>query len=182
MKKKSSIYHMAVCALMAAVMCVVGPMSIPIGSVPISLTNMVVCLAACLLGMRWGSVSVLVYLALGACGLPVFSSYSGGLAKFVGPTGGYLIGDILLALIAGFFVVKFGNKIGWNILGMVLGTVVLYAFGTVWFVILMQCSIWTALLQCVFPFLIFDALKIVFAAVVGSLVRKQLVKAKLIEE
>lgn len=58
----------------------------------------------------------------------------------------------------------------------------LYAFGTVWFVILMQCSIWTALLQCVFPFLIFDALKIVFAAVVGSLVRKQLVKAKLIEE
>ena len=181
MKKKSSVYHMAVCALMAAVMAVVGPMSIPIGAIPISFTNMVICLAVCLLGMKWGTVSVLVYLLLGACGLPVFSSYTGGLAKFVGPTGGYLIGDILLALIAGFFVVKFGNKIGWNIVGMVLGTIVLYAFGTAWFVILMQCSLWTALLQCVFPFLIFDALKIIFAALVGSVVRRQLIKASLIE-
>ena len=181
MKKKSSIYHMTVCALMAAAMCVLGPMSIPIGAIPISLTNLVICLTVCLLGMRWGTVSVLVYLLLGACGLPVFSGYSGGLAKFAGPTGGYLIGDILLALIAGFFVVKFGYKIGWNIVGMALGTVVLYVFGTAWFVVLMKCSIWTALTQCVFPFLVFDALKIVFAALVGSVVRKQLIKANLIE-
>ena len=181
MKKKSSIYHMAVCALMAAVMAVVGPMSIPIGAIPISFTNMIVCLTVCLLGMRWGTISVLVYLMLGACGLPVFSGYTGGLAKFAGPTGGYLIGDILLALLAGFFVVRFQNKVGWNILGMALGTILLNTFGTVWFVILMKCSVWTALLQCVFPFLIFDALKIIFAALVGSLIRQQLVKANLVE-
>ena len=65
-------------ALMTAVMCVLGPLSVPIGAVPISLTNLVICLAAWLLGARLGTLSVLVYLLLGAVGVPVFSGQAGG--------------------------------------------------------------------------------------------------------
>ena len=82
MKHRYSAYDLAVCGLMAAVMCVLGPLSIPIGAVPVSFTNFVVCLAVCLLGWKWGTVSVAVYLLLGLVGLPVFSGYAGGWASW----------------------------------------------------------------------------------------------------
>ena len=96
MEKKLTTYQMAVTALMAAVMCVLGPLSVPIGAIPISLTNLVICFSAWLLGPKFGTLSVAVYLALGAVGLPVFSGYGAGLAKLAGPTGGYLVGYLLL--------------------------------------------------------------------------------------
>ena len=102
MKNRSSIYQLTTCALMVALMCVLGPMSIPIGPVPVSFTNLVIYLAVYLLGMKGATISCLVYLLLGAVGLPVFSGYQGGLAKLTGPTGGYLVGFILMALICGF--------------------------------------------------------------------------------
>lgn len=180
--KKSSIYQLTVCALMAAVMCVLGPMSIPIGAVPISFTNLVIYLAVCLLGMKWGTVSLVVYLLLGTCGLPVFSSYTGGLGKLAGPTGGYLVGFIFLALISGLFLERSHNHIGWTILGMILGTAVAYAFGTAWFIIQMKCGLWYALTICVFPFLVFDLIKIVAATLVGGTIRRQLIRAHLVED
>lgn len=182
MQKKSAIYHMTVCALMAAVMCVLGPLSIPIGAVPISFTNLVICLTACLLGWKWGSVSVIVYVLLGMVGLPVFSAYSGGLAKLAGPTGGYIIGYVFITLIGGIFIQKFHSKYGWTILGLVLGVAVTYAFGTAWFVIQMECTLWYALTVCVFPFIVVDLIKIVVATFVGGTVRRQLIKAHLIED
>lgn len=182
LKHKSSVYQLTVCALMAAVMCVLGPLSIPIGAVPISLTSLVIYLTVCLLGMKWSTVSVVVYLLLGLCGLPVFSGYGAGLAKLAGPTGGYLVGFIFLALIAGFFVERFRNNLIWDLVGMVLGTVVTYAFGTIWFILQMQCALWYALTACVFPFLLFDALKMVAAAVVGGVIRRQLIRAHLVED
>ena len=94
MEKKLTTYQMAVTALMAAVMCVLGPLSVPIGAIPISLTNLVICFSAWLLGPKFGTLSVAVYLALGAVGLPVFSGYGAGLAKLAGPTGGYLGGSL----------------------------------------------------------------------------------------
>lgn len=72
---KQNTHRMTLAALMAAVMCVLGPLSLPIGAVPISLTNFAVALAVWLLGPKWSAVSVAVYLALGAVGLPVFSGY-----------------------------------------------------------------------------------------------------------
>jgi len=104
--KKITAYQMAVTALMAAVMCVLGPLSIPIGAVPISLTNFVICMTVWLLGAKLGTLSVAVYLALGAVGLPVFSGYGAGLAKLAGPTGGYLIGFLPMAFIGGLFIEK----------------------------------------------------------------------------
>ena len=85
--KKLTTYQMAVTAVMAAVLCVLGPLTVPIGAVPISLANFVICLTAWLLGPKFGTLSVVIYLALGAIGIPVFSGYGAGLAKLAGRAG-----------------------------------------------------------------------------------------------
>ena len=106
MKKKSTVYQLTTCALMAALMCILGPNSVPIGPVPVSLTNLVIYLAVYLLGTKGSTISYIVYLFLGMVGLPVFSGYEGGFGKLAGPTGGYLIGFILMAIVCGIFMEK----------------------------------------------------------------------------
>ena len=88
--RNESVKTMTMCAIMAALMCILGPMSIPIGAVPISFTNLVIYLTVYLLGAKKGCISYLIYMLLGVVGLPVFSGYTGGIAKLAGPTGGYL--------------------------------------------------------------------------------------------
>lgn len=177
-----SIRQMAAIALMSALMCLLGPLSIPIGAVPISLTNFVIYLAVFLLGAKLGAISCFVYLLLGTAGLPVFSGYSGGLAKLAGPTGGYLVGFIFMALISGAFIQKNRGKTALSILGMTLGTLVAYLFGTVWFVMEARCSIWYALTVCVFPFFIGDAVKILIASKTGPLIQRSLRAAGLVKK
>lgn len=175
--KKITTYQMAVTALMAAVMCVLGPLSVPIGAVPISLTNLVICLTVWLLGPKFGTLSVAIYLALGAVGIPVFSGYGAGLAKLAGPTGGYLIGFLPMALIGGLFIEKSKGQPILSGIGLVLGIAVSYAFGTAWFVIQMQCELSYAMAVCVYPFIAFDLAKVVISCVVGALLRKRLTQA-----
>lgn len=182
MEKRSMIYQMTTCALMAALMCVLGPMSIPIGPVPVSFTNLVIYLAVYLLGMKGATISYIVYMLLGAVGLPVFSGYEGGLAKLAGPTGGYLVGFILMALICGFCMEKSHANALITILGMILATLVAYLFGTVWFVLQMKCKVWYALTVCVFPFIPFDIAKILIATALGKSVRVALTKANLLPQ
>lgn len=182
MQKKHSLYLMTACALMAALMCVVGPMSVPIGVIPVTLTNLVIYLSVYLLGMQGAFLSTLVYLLLGAVGMPVFSGMQGGLAKLVGPTGGYLIGFLFVALIGGLFMKKSGGKTIPTVLGLILGTAVLYFFGTVWFVFQTQSQVWYALTVCVFPFIPFDLGKIAIASVLGTLIRRALIKSGLLPE
>lgn len=98
MKNKKMVY----CALMAAVLCVISPLSIPVGAVPISLATLGVMLAGALLGAQLGTLSVLIYLVLGWVGLPVFAGYSSGFTCLFGPTGGYMIGYLFLAFLTGF--------------------------------------------------------------------------------
>lgn len=106
--------QMVLIALMTAVTCVLGPLSIPLpfSPVPISLTNFAIFLAIFVLGMKSGTISFIIYLLLGAIGVPVFSSFRGGLQVLAGPTGGYLIGFIFLALIMGFALDHFNRKLG----------------------------------------------------------------------
>ena len=72
--QKITTYQMAVTAVMAAVLCVLGPLTVPIGAIPISLANFVICLTAWLLGPKFGTLSVVIYLAIGLIGVPVFSA------------------------------------------------------------------------------------------------------------
>ena len=148
-------------ALCAAVLCVVSPFTIPgPGAVPISLATFCVMLAALLFGWAKAMTAVAVYLALGAAGLPVFAGGAGGIGVLMGPTGGYLFGYLFLALFGGLFY----KRTFWVQLPMVLlGTLVLYAFGTAWFVIRLDQKLTYALTVCVLPFLPGDAIKIAAA-------------------
>ena len=177
MEKKLTTYQMAVTALMAAVMCVLGPLTVPIGAVPISLANFVICLTAWLLGPKFGTLSVAVYLCIGLIGVPVFSGYGAGLAKLAGPTGGYLVGYLLLALIGGLFIEKSNGNPVVSGIGLVLGDAACYVLGTAWFVFQIQCELGYALSVCVYPFIALDLAKIVVSCVVGALLRKRLVQA-----
>lgn len=172
---------MALIALMAAVTCVLGPLSltIPVSPVPISLTNLAVYFTVYVLGMKRGTISYFVYLLIGLVGLPVFSSFSGGAGKLFGPTGGYLIGFIFMALICGFFIEKWPSKLYLHFAGMVLGTAVCYLFGTVWLAYQGNMGFYTALAAGVIPFLPGDLVKIIIALLAGPVIRKQLKRAGL---
>ena len=89
---RSKTYEITMTALMAAVTCILAPLSIPIGPVPISFTNLAIYLSLYLLGWKRGTISYLIYLLIGLIGLPVFSGFTGGVGKLAGPTGGYIIG------------------------------------------------------------------------------------------
>lgn len=180
MKKKSTVYQLTTCALMAALMCILGPNSIPIGPVPVSLTNLVIYLAVYLLGTKGSTISYIVYLFLGMVGLPVFSGYEGGFGKLAGPTGGYLIGFILMAIVCGIFMEKSHANVWITSLGMVLGTIVAYLFGTVWFIHQLDYTWGQALAVCVWPFIPFDLIKIVIAGILGKSIRHALSKAHLL--
>ena len=161
--------QMVLIALMTAVTCVLGPLSIPLpfSPVPISLTNFAIFLAIFVLGMKSGTISFIIYLLLGAVGVPVFSSFRGGFQVLAGPTGGYLIGFIFLALIMGFALDHFDRKLLPTIIGMIIGMVVCYAFGTVWLAKLLSLSFKEGLMMGVIPYLAGDAAKIIIAAIVG---------------
>ena len=161
--------QMVLIALMTAVTCVLGPLSIPLpfSPVPISLTNFAIFLAIFVLGMKNGTISFIIYLLLGAVGVPVFSSFRGGLQVLAGPTGGYLIVFIFLALIMGFALDHFDRKLLPTIIGMIIGMVVCYAFGTVWLAKLLSLSFKEGLMMGVIPYLPGDAAKIIIAAIVG---------------
>lgn len=176
---KTKTFQLATCGVFAALLCIFGPLALPIGPVPISLATFVIYLAAFILGGKLGTVSVIVYILLGAVGLPVFSGYAGGLAKLTGPTGGYIIGYIPMAFIAGLAVSKFYNNKVVVVIGYILATAVLYLLGTAWFVIQLKCKVWYALTVCVFPFLIGDGAKIAVAIIIGMIIKKRI--ANLIE-
>lgn len=177
MKTDFSIRSMALAALMAAVLCVLGPLSIPVGPVPLSLATLAIYLTLYLLGWKWGFAAVLVYVLLGTAGLPVFSGFAGGLGKLLGPTGGYIVGYLFLALAAGPFV-QYGRGRLLQFAGMALGTAVLYAFGTAWFCFQGGFALGEALQKCVWIFIPGDLLKMAAAAAVGPLLRSRVLKAE----
>ena len=162
--RKTSTYAMVVTALMAAVTCILAPLSVPIGPVPISLTNFAIYLSLYLLDWKKGTLSYLIYLLLGLVGLPVFSGFTGGLAKLAGPTGGYIIGFIPMAIIAGIVIDKFTNR-GIQIIGMI---------GTAWFCLQAGYTVGAALAVCVIPFIPADLCKMIIAMIIGPMVRKRL--------
>jgi len=171
---KTKLNSMVIAAMLAAVMCILGPISLPIGPVPISLTNMVIFFTVTLLGCKYGTISTAIYVLIGIAGLPVFSGYSGGMAKLMGPTGGFIVGFILLAFVSGFFIDLAKGKKSVIIFGLVLGAAIDYVCGTAWFVFLTKSSVLHALAICVFPFLIGDAIKIFIAVYAGEMLKARI--------
>ncbi len=142
--------------LAAAMLCVLAPIAVPVGDVPLSLGTLVILIAAGMLGSWRTLAAVAVYLVLGAVGLPVFSGFTGGFGRLLGPTGGFLIGYLPLALIVGTGKGK--------VVPMIVGNFALYAVGMVWYMFYADVPVWTALAVCVLPYLPLDAVKLAAAA------------------
>lgn len=182
--KNTKVYNMTVIAMMAAIMCIVAPslnISIPISPVPLTLAFFVIYITAYVLRPVPATACIGLYLLLGLAGLPVFSGFSGGLQKLAGPTGGYLIGYLFMAWICAFFIWKWSDKVYMHIVGMILGSLAAYAFGTIWFCISRNVGFLAALGVCVIPYLFGDAIKIAMAAAAGPLIRRKLIKSGFIE-
>ena len=171
--RKGRIYTLSATALMTAVTCILAPLSLPIGPVPVTLTNLVINLSLYLLGWRCAAVSCAVYILLGLAGLPVFSGFSGGFGKLAGPTGGYIIGFLPMAVAAGLIISHTKKRI-LHFLAMAAGTALCYALGTAWFCVVMDASPAAALAACVLPFIPGDILKMLLALLAGPAVRKRI--------
>ena len=165
------IRRMSLTAMMAAVISVLSPIAVPLSAgVPVSLATLAVMLAGALAGSRIGTLSVLIYLLLGMLGLPVFAGYTSGAIILFGMTGGYLFGYLPLAFLcgAGAAYGKGKTKTARTaalIAGMAGGTIVLYLFGTAWFICYTGMSVSAAAAACVLPFLPGDILKMAMVCV-----------------
>jgi len=170
--------NLILCAVFAAITAVTSGLVIPLPftPVPMTLATLSVMLTGGFLGSKYGSVSMIVYVLLGCFGAPVFSGYTGGLDKLVGPTGGYLIGYILTAFITGIIIEKINkkNSLYINTAAMALGLSACYILGTLWFMISTGTPLWASLVSCVFPFLIGDVLKIIAGALLVKKLRPAL--------
>lgn len=175
---KLSTKQLTTIGVMTAVTCILGPLAIPLSfsPVPISLTNLAIYISIYVLGTKSGTISYIVYLLLGLVGLPIFSNFTGGLAKLAGPTGGYLIGFIFLAIVGGIFVDHFQGKIYMHAIGLVIGTAICYLFGTLWLAFQAHLTIEAALWAGVIPYIPGDIAKVVIALIIGPQLRKQIKK------
>ena len=171
--RSSHTYAMVSTALMTAVTCILAPLSVPIGPVPISFTNLAIYISLYLLDWKRGTVSYFLYLLIGFAGLPVFSGFTGGVAKLAGPTGGYIVGFIPMAIIAGIVIDHFNQR--WlQLLGMIIGTAICYALGTAWFCMQAGYTVSAALAVCVFPFIPTDLVKMLIAMTIGPAIRQRM--------
>lgn len=156
----SKIQSMTRCAFGAALMAVCAWITVP-GSVPFTLQTFGLFLLLELLGGRQGTLAVVTYLLMGAVGLPVFSGFRGGIGTLLGATGGYLSGFVVTALIYWFLSQRHCPPL----LGLTLGMLGCYGFGTVWYwgLYAKGTDLLSVLCACVFPFLIPDGLKLFLA-------------------
>jgi biotin transport system substrate-specific component len=157
---RTTIKELTLCALFAALNAVLAQISIPIGPVPINLTHLSTYTAAGLLGARYGALSQLVYVLMGAIGLPVFSGFSGGLGRVFGPTGGYILAYIGSAFLSGFLMERFGRKsVKAMAAAIYSGWILTYLLGTLWYSLITHVNFAAAFMVCVLPFLAGDCLK-----------------------
>ena len=171
---KLTTYDLVLCALCAAVTCILAPLSVPLaGEVPVSLATFAVLLSGILLGAKLGGLSQLIYVLLGSVGVPVFAGWTGGIGITLGVTGGYIIGYIPMAFIAGLIYHKFGRnasgvrKYTVMFIAMIISTAVLYTFGTAWFMAQTGMILGASMAACVIPFLPGDLIKIVAVMLVA---------------
>ena len=168
-------------ALFAAIIAICSWIQIPL-TVPFTLQTFAVFCTLGILGGKNGTISVLLYIILGAVGVPVFAGFSGGVGVLLGTTGGYIIGFLFTALLYWAITNFFGDKLPVMIIAMALGLVVCYAFGTAWFMLVYArttgaVGLMTALGWCVFPFILPDCVKIALAILLAKRIPKHLVRS-----
>lgn len=160
---------MVLCSLFAALTAICAWIAVPIPPVAFTLQTFAVLLTLGLLGGKWGSVSILLYLLLGIVGLPVFSGFRGGAGALLDATGGFLWG-FLLGGLAYWLLEKMGK-----IPAMIAAQVVFWLCGCWWFrVYAGSIGFGAAFLACVVPYLIPDALKLAMAYILSGRIGRQI--------
>jgi biotin transport system substrate-specific component len=177
-KRKMKTIDLAYMALGAVIITVCSWISIPT-TVPFTMQTFAVFCVLGLLGGKRGTISILVYILLGAVGVPVFAGFSGGFGIIIGPTGGYIVAFVLMGLLYWLIEALFGSKLYIRIIAMLAGLLVCYAFGTAWFMVVYArqtgpMTLGAALASCVVPFIIPDLIKMALAILITSRVGKYL--------
>ena len=172
--------EIAYIGLCTALIAVCSWISIPL-TVPITLQTFAIFLTVALLGLKNGIITVLVYILLGAIGLPVFSGFKSGAAVLLGTTGGYIIGFLFSAIVVGLILKFFGKSTLVMFISMIIGLIVCYIFGTIWFMIVYMkntgdIGLVSVLSWCVIPFIIPDIIKIILAIILYKPLSKELIK------
>lgn len=167
--RNNRIRNMTQAALLAALMAVCAWISIPAFPASFTLQTFGLCLTLGLLGGKWGSIAIWLYLGLGAVGLPVFSGFRGGLSCLLGPTGGFLWGFALAGPVYGL-----AGLLG-SLPGMVAALAVSYLCGCLWYPIFAPgTSLWTAFLVCAAPYLPWEVGKVALAWNLHRRIRKHI--------
>ncbi|WP_318505936.1 biotin transporter BioY [Bacillus sp. T3] len=179
-KQQFKLRMMIVTALFAAIIGVMAQITIPLPLVPITGQTLAIGLAATILGSRYGTLSVILYLIIGSAGVPVFAEFSGGVSKLIGPTGGYLVGFLPTAFLIGWFMEKTAYNFKNAVIANSIGMLVTLAFGTAWLKVAAELS-WPAAFAGGFtPFIIVGLIKAALASWIGVLVRNRLISARLL--
>ena len=171
--------QLTIIAMLTALLCILGPVTLPLGMVPLSLTTGVLMFMALLLGGARATMCCAVYLLMGLVGLPVFAGFQGGVGALIGPTGGFLLGYPLLTVLCGFASSRWTGRIP-QCCAFLAGTALLYLTGTAWYCCQTGTEVAAALTVCVLPFLPGDALKIAAVLMGGNAIKSRLKKAGLI--
>ena len=161
--------------LFTAVLCILGPIcfALPFSPVPVSLGTLGIMLAYMILSPGKCLLCTLLYLLLGFVGLPVFAGFTGGVGKLLGPTGGYLLGYLLLAGIGSYLADKWKYCFVMQFCGLLLGMLSCYASGTIWLMIQTDLHIGVAVMTGVLPYILFDIGKIICALLLGNNMKKR---------
>jgi biotin transport system substrate-specific component len=178
-------------AAFGALICVIAPLSVPIGDVPLSLATIAVMLAGTISGPAAGCCASCIYILAGIVGLPVFAGFKGGIGVMAGPTGGFIAGYILLAAVCGLYQtirssgsrrdearqnkkakMKLPQRTVLLIALCAAGTIMLYVTGTAWYCLITGSNLTGAIATCVLPFLPGDAAKIAVCTTLTAMLEK----------
>ena len=173
-KSNSKIYDMVLCSMFAAVCCVLSPITIPIGAVPVGFGILAVVFTAAVLGPVRGFISVAVYLMLGLF-LPIFSGGQNGFSAYPSHTGGYIWSYLIVALVVGALTqIKVKNKVLEAVLYSLfcfVGVIICYACGTAQFMLVTGYDLQTSLTACILPFIPFDTAKCILAGITAPKIK-----------
>ncbi len=175
---RSAAKNIAQTALGVALITVCAWVTIPVFAIPFTLQTFAVAFVGALLGWKKGIAAVAVYVLMGLVGVPVFAGFKSGVVALAGPTGGYIVGFVFLALFPALAnllpITKTTKRCAISYLFMVIGLAVCYAFGTAWFVVMYDCTVGYALMMCVVPYLAADFVKLALAALLAVRLQKYL--------
>lgn len=173
----ASIQNFTYVSMMTAILCILGPLAIPIpfSPVPITLASFGLYLSTYIMTTKNACLSCIIYLIIGLSGIPVLSGFSGGFGKILGPTGGYILAYIPLVIISSLFVSRFQSK-GMHFIGFLLSTIILYSIGSIWLSHTAHLKLGTAFAVGAIPYIPGDIIKIWLVLYVGPRLKTQLNK------